>query len=567
MSFQEPLRVRNTHIAALGDLDGFEYELGVRQFCGIPYATLPKRWTRSRLCTSWPNHYHDGTKMGWVYRLPIRKRRSSDIFNYSNDCPRPGFDEGEDGLLTPVPPPSHFERRPIQDELSGLVMNIVAPSLPCEQLVPVMVYVHGGSLLYGGANLPIFDAVNLVSLAVSESKPIVCVNFNYRVGLGGFLASEAIQKELRTDGHEGCGNFGFTDQQVALQWVQRYITQFGGDPEQVTLVGESAGGISISNQLLAAQPSKFNRAVCMSGLATSIPAWTLEQHEILFREVCKHFEIDPKDPKVMDQLRLIDQAELAEATPAIQGVESGTGNPCLDGWFYAKDPGSIHAAPEWLESYMVGDVYHEGVIFSMNIRNETYTSVWKTLLEFIKDEAQLKTIMNAYDISPEQTQADFLAAVEHMAGDAVFKVPNYATALANKRLRGNGKLFLYHFDQRSQLQNELEGTAYHAYELLYLFGNLSDRMDDSERILEKQFAMAWINFVRGESPWEESSPKWKVWGPHGKMGLMEEGDDEFVRRYGRMSQILETDNGQTWKKWLLGVDALVNQRNNMWNRS
>jgi carboxylesterase type B len=446
-------------------------------------------------------------------------------------------------------------------------MNIVAPSLRSGQLVPVMVYVHGGSLLYGGANLPIFDAVNLVSLAVSESKPIVCVNFNYRVGLGGFLASKALQEELRAEGHEGCGNFGFTDQQVALQWVQRYIAQFGGDPEQVTLVGESAGGISISNQLLAAQPSTFHRAVCMSGLATSIPAWTLEQHEFLFREVCKHFGIDSEDPKLMNQLRLIDQAELAEATPAIQGVKSGTGNPCLDGWFYAKDPRSIHAAPEWLESYMVGDVYHEGIIFSMNILNETYASVWKTLLEFIKDEAQLKTILDAYDISPEQAQADFLAAVEHMAGDAVFKVPNYATALVNERLRDSGKLFLYNFDQRSQLHNELEGTAYHAYELLYLFGNLSDKMDDSERILAKQFALAWINFIRGESPWEEPSPKWKVWGPHGKMGLMEERDDESVRCYGRMSQILEMDNGQTWKKWLLGVDALVNQRNNMWNRS
>lgn len=446
-------------------------------------------------------------------------------------------------------------------------MNIVAPSLRSGQLFPVMVYVHGGSLLYGGANLPIFDAVNLVSLAVAESKPVVCVNFNYRVGLGGFLASKAIREELRADGHEGCGNFGFTDQQVALQWVQRYIKQFGGDPDQVTLVGESAGGISISNQLLAAQPSKFNRAVCMSGLATSIPSWTLEQHEFLFKEVCKHFAIDPHDPHVMDQLRLIDQAELAEATPAIQGVESGTGNPCLDGWFYAKDPRSIHAAPEWLESYMVGDVYHEGIIFSMNIRNDTYASVWKTLLEFIKDEAQLKTTMDAYDITPEQIQADFLAAVEHMAGDAVFKVPNYATSLANKRLRDNGKLFLYHFDQRSQLRNELEGTAYHAYELLYLFGNLSDKMDDSERVLAKQFALAWINFVRGESPWEEPSPKWKVWGPRGEMRLMEECEDEPLRRYGRMSQLLEMDNGQTWKKWLMGVDALVNQRNNMWNRS
>lgn len=445
-------------------------------------------------------------------------------------------------------------------------MNIVSPSLQNGEVVPVMVYVHGGSLLYGGANLPIFDAVNLVSLAVSESKPIVCVNFNYRVGIGGFLASKAIQEELRADGHEGCGNFGFTDQQVALQWVQRYIAQFGGDPEQVTLVGESAGGISISNQLLAAQPPQFKRAVCMSGLATSIPAWTMDQHEILFREVCKHFGIDPNSPNIMDQLRLIDQAELAEATSAIQGVESGTGNPCLDGWFYAKDPRSIHAAPEWLESYMIGDVYHEGVIFSMNIRNETYTSLWKTLLGFIKDEAELKSILEAYEISPKQTQADFLAAVEHMAGDAVFKVPNYATALANERLRDDGKLFLYHFDQRSQLRNELEGTAYHAYELLYLFGNLDDKMDDSERILARQFALAWVDFVRGEAPWEDPSPKWKVWGPHGNMGLMKVCEDERVRRYGRMSQLLEMDNGQTWKKWLLGMDALVNQRRTMWDR-
>jgi len=64
MSFQKPLRVLNTRIAGLGDLDGFEYKLGVRQFCGIQYATLAKQWTRSRLNTSWPNQYHDGTKMG-----------------------------------------------------------------------------------------------------------------------------------------------------------------------------------------------------------------------------------------------------------------------------------------------------------------------------------------------------------------------------------------------------------------------------------------------------------------------------------------------------------------------
>lgn len=131
-------------------------------------------------------------------------------------------------------------------------MNIVIPFAPASdrRSLPVMVYVHGGSLLYGGANLPIFNAVNLVSQSIKMGKPIICVNFNYRVGLGGFLASEAIRRELQDDGFQGCGNFGFTDQKVAFDWVQRYIATLGGDPDNVTAVGESAGGISISNQLL-----------------------------------------------------------------------------------------------------------------------------------------------------------------------------------------------------------------------------------------------------------------------------------------------------------------------------
>ncbi|KAB8230399.1 uncharacterized protein BDW43DRAFT_314077 [Aspergillus alliaceus] len=118
--------------------------------------------------------------------------------------------EGDDSDdLIPVPAATHWPP-PETDELSGLVMNIVLPSAPGSRKFPIMVYIHGGSLPYGGANLPIFDSVNLVTQSIETGMPIVYVNFNYRIGFGGFLASAVIAEELQRDGHQGCGNFGFS---------------------------------------------------------------------------------------------------------------------------------------------------------------------------------------------------------------------------------------------------------------------------------------------------------------------------------------------------------------------
>ncbi|GLA74415.1 hypothetical protein AtubIFM55763_005657 [Aspergillus tubingensis] len=482
-----------------------------------------------------------------------------------NDCPRP-YSEGDDSDdLVPVPPPAHFPVTPKTDELTGLVMNIVIPFAPASdrRSLPVMVYVHGGSLLYGGANLPIFDAVNLVSQSIEMGKPIICVNFNYRVGLGGFLASEAIRRELQDDGFQGCGNFGFTDQKVAFDWVQRYIATLGGDPDNVTAVGESAGGISISNQLAATHPPSFRRAVCMSGLSVSIPPWTMEQHEALFQAVCRYFKIDASQPHVLDRLRQIPQQEMANATPAIQGVLSGTGNPCLDRWFYQSDPSEIQKAPTWLEALMIGDTYHEGVIFHLNLLDDDFASIRRTLLDHINNDDETDQILREYDIHQTLPHDMLLERVEHMCGDAVFKIPNYATALENTTLRDKGGLFLYHFDQRSRLKNPLEGTAYHAHELLYLFKNLETEMDEGESGMAKDFAAAWIRFCNGEAPWSARKGEWKVWGPDSDQSVKSEDEDEETRSYQRMKRILAMGNGETWKRWLAGVDVLVNKRMNM----
>ncbi|KAF4990477.1 hypothetical protein FDECE_14361 [Fusarium decemcellulare] len=217
MSFQTPVGTCSIHIPGLGKLDGFQYANHVQQYCGIPYAKLSKRWTRSELNTSWENDYHDGTKLG-------------------NDCPRPtpsasppaghpvnGPSDGQfkqfiyENVNKGLESIDHFANVPEMDELSGLVLNIIIPSAPKSAKLPVFAWVHGGSLLFGSSNEPIFDGVNLVSHSVAIGRPVVFVSMNYRIGLGGFLASEAIRDELGREGHQGCGNFGFTDQQVAFE--------------------------------------------------------------------------------------------------------------------------------------------------------------------------------------------------------------------------------------------------------------------------------------------------------------------------------------------------------------
>jgi carboxylesterase type B len=460
------------------------------------------------------------------------------------------------------------------DELSGLVMNIVIPHVVKDTNLPVFVYVHGGSLLYGGANLPIFDSVNLVSHSISIGHPMICVNFNYRVGIGGFLAGEVVGRSLKQDGHQGSGNFGFTDQQVAFEWVQKYIGFLGGDTHNVTAVGESAGGISISNQLQSARPPIFHRAVCMSGLSAAIPPWTMSQHDCFFETVCVYFRIDPAAPDALDKLRSIPQQELANATPEIQGVPSGTGNPCMDGWFYLPDvdPRKVNPPPRWLKGLMFGDTYHEGIIFHLNLLllEENYHSIRETLQSKIADEAQTDLILGAYGITADLSQKELFSRAEHMCGDAIFKIPNYllANKCAAENLLGDA-FFLYHFDQRSRLPNALEGTAYHAHELLYLFGNLDNEMSEKEVAMARKFAAAWIRFANGLAPWHvHGERKWMVWGQDSKMELMTEDEDEQVRNYTRMKMMLELEDGggKIWERWLAGVDALVNKRSHLFGK-
>ena len=138
-----------------------------------------------------------------------------------------------------------------------LYLNLWMPASPPPSKLPVMVWIHGGGFVAGSSSEPRQDAGNL------SKKGVMVVSFNYRMGVFGFFAHPELAKE---SGHNASGNYGLLDQVAALQWIKTNIATFGGDPDNVTIFGESAGSFSVS-ALMASPLARglFRRAIGESG--------------------------------------------------------------------------------------------------------------------------------------------------------------------------------------------------------------------------------------------------------------------------------------------------------------
>ena len=141
-----------------------------------------------------------------------------------------------------------------------LFLNVRTPALD-DARRPVMVWIHGGAFIFGSGSSPLYDGVPFV-----DGGDVVLVTINYRLGAFGFLDLGWLD-----DDFAGSGNLGLMDQVAALEWVRDNIAGFGGDPDNVTIFGESAGGMSVTS-LLAAEPAKgrFHKAIAQSGAAQSV---------------------------------------------------------------------------------------------------------------------------------------------------------------------------------------------------------------------------------------------------------------------------------------------------------
>jgi para-nitrobenzyl esterase len=207
-----------------------------------------------------------------------------------------------------------------------LYLNVWKPA-DAKGKLPVLVWIYGGGFVNGGASPPTYSGAELAK------QGVVVVSFNYRIGRFGFFAHPQLTREI--GGMGPVGNYGFMDQIAALEWVKRNVTAFGGDPANVTIAGESAGGMSV-NALLTSPQSKglFAKAVVMSGgdggtAPTPLPA--VEQIGVNFA-VGKGIAAD--DPKALDKLRALPADKIADGLNLANFMQQGTPTyhgPFVDG--------------------------------------------------------------------------------------------------------------------------------------------------------------------------------------------------------------------------------------------
>ncbi|MDO6415258.1 carboxylesterase family protein [Sphingomonas sp. BIUV-7] len=249
-------------------------DAAVIAFKGIPFAAAPigpLRWRSPQPAPAWSG-----------------VRNASE---YGHDCMQTPFPSDAAPLGTP----------PAED---CLYANVWKPAGKAKKW-PVMVWIYGGGFVNGGASPPTYSGAALAR------QGILVVSFNYRVGRFGTFAHPQLTAE-RPDGAL-LGNYGYMDQLAMLRWIKRNIAAFGGDPAQVTIVGESAGGMSVHALVTSPLTSGlFSRAVAMSGGPASLGATTLASAEVTGLAFAKANGIAENDPQALAKLRALSAEQVTD---------------------------------------------------------------------------------------------------------------------------------------------------------------------------------------------------------------------------------------------------------------
>ena len=454
-----------------GPISG-KVENGVRIFLGIPYAAPPVgelRWKPPQEIASW-----------------AQERNSTD---FSPSCPQPK--QQDTGKFSE----------------DCLYLNVWTTTENQDKRLPVMVWIHGGAFNFGSASQPEYDGKNLAK------KGVVVVTINYRLGPLGFLVHPLLSKE---SAHNTSGNYGLLDQIAALKWVQKNIAAFGGNPDRITIFGQSAGSRSVS--LLMISPLSaglFHRAIAESGgpiigseylnpVFNGNMANVLKMGQTLTAKLgCDKAE------DILAAMRAKSAQEIVAAADCNTSVfEEGLFfAPVFDGWVLPKNPltaysgGRQHDVP-----IIVGSTLNEGTLY---LADEKDLSVEK-YKSFLKARFA-DNFGKAFEMFPAYKAEDVARAIDHFLTVAANAQP--ARLVAQSMERKKSKAYLYQFTRLPDTAMARKLKVHHGVELAYVFGNMtkSEGYNDTDMELSNKMMDYWVNFAKTGNPNGKGLPYWPAY--------------------------------------------------------
>ena len=375
-----------------------------------------------------------------------------------------------------------------------LFLNVWSTAAGTDANQPVMVWIHGGGLSLGWSHQALYDGVNLAK------RGVVLVSINYRLGALGFLAHPLLSAESGTS-----GNYGLLDQIAALTWVQRNIAAFGGDPGNVTIFGESAGGTSVQ-ALLASPHSKglFHRAIVQSAWLTDSnyaalnegsPAGSSAEERGAAWAAAQFPEADS-----LKALRAVDMDTMNTAQQAGFGV-----HVTIDGDFMPDHVLTVFATGRQMDvPVMAGTNTDEGTMFVGMLPFDTVADYEAGTKAGLGEHAA--TVLALY---PATDAASLFQAKNQFITDTwfVWGTRNMLAGMANVP----SAAWQYHFSRRS-IANPMMGAA-HAAEIAYAFDNLTGPAagNGTDQALADAMIRYWVQFAATGDPNVDGLPAWPAY--------------------------------------------------------
>jgi len=412
--------------------------------------------------------------------------------------------------LSPACPQSDFMYRAIQRTVSTvggdpsqvkpvgktsedcLYLNVITTGLHSKNLQPVMLWIHGG----GGVNGRGDDRG-----AILASMGVVLVSINYRLGVFGWLSHPALTAESR---HQSSGNYGLLDQIAALQWVHRNIAKFGGDPENVTIFGQSSGGEYVGCLMLSPLArGLFQRAIMQSGVPLDLhssvhhPGGGADSAEKLGIDLAHKLSAGD-GPDTIKKLRSASTDDVFKAA-ADMGFDA-----VVDGWVLPDQPLVMFSHHQQADvPVMVGSTAREfsNLIGSDEVTLDAFRDWVKNSYKPLADD-----VLRMYAVP---TPADARAVLIRAATELDVIAPSRWTAAAMQGKKN--KVYLYNVTWNVPTPGGLQLGAFHGTDVALLFDSPKLPQDDPGKALADAMRRYWVQFARTGSPNASGLPHWPTY--------------------------------------------------------